>query len=142
MTLNRVPQPVRFGTVGGLCALLQLAFLHALVSIGLEKSVANFVALLTLAQVNFFLSLRVTWAERRARDSTGSRLIDTMARFNAMVAVSVVVNQLTFELASTRANYLVAGGSAILVAGLLNYLASDRIVFPIAGQPPHLPRSG
>jgi putative flippase GtrA len=133
MRLERIPSLIRFAVVGGLCALLQLGFLETLVIIGMEKNVANFVALLASAQVNFFLSHSVTWAERRIRDEKGSRLLDKLARFNGLIAVSVLVNQLTFAVAVSRIHYLLAAVLGILAAASINFFVSDRLIFVAQG---------
>ena len=129
MAIERVPHVIRFGVAGGLATLLQLTLLAALVDLGSEKSFAHIIALIVSAQVSFFLNREVTWSERRAPDEKGLQLIGKLARFNGMIAVSMLVNQLTFVVAAAHIEYLLAGALGVAVAAGINYTVSDRLVF-------------
>src|SRR4051794_8042585 len=63
--VERIPRPIRFGFVGGTCAVLQLGLLFGLVHLGLERHAANVLAFLLSTQVNFALSSIVTWRDRQ-----------------------------------------------------------------------------
>lgn len=132
MTLERVPHLIRFGVAGGIATLFQLGLLAALVSLGLEKTVAHAIALIASSQASFFLSREVTWAERRTVGESGTKLLGRLARFNAMIAVSMLVNQLTFVVAAAHIQYLLAGALGVLVAAVINYTVSDRLIFAVA----------
>ncbi|HLH71654.1 MAG TPA: GtrA family protein [Chloroflexota bacterium] len=130
-SIERVPQLIRFGFAGGLATFCQLALLAALVSFGLEKSYAHILALLTSAQISFFLNRKVTWIDRRSSDETRASLLGKLVYFNAMIAVSMLVNQFTFMAAAAHIHYLLAGALGILVAASINYIVSDRVVFAV-----------
>jgi len=127
--VQRIPRILRFGGIGGLCALIQILCLHALVEVGVAPSVANVVTLICCAQLNFALSCRVTWAERRDISSEGQSTWHRLARFNGMVLISGLANQATFMATVPHLNYLIAGVLAIAAGGIVNYTVSDRIVF-------------
>lgn len=129
MAIERIPHVIRFGVAGGLATLLQLTLLAALVDLGSEKSFAHIIALIASAQVSFFLNREVTWSERRTPNENGTQLIAKLARFNGMIAVSMLVNQLTFMIAVPHVQYLVAGAFGVAVAAGINYTVSDRLVF-------------
>jgi len=61
-----LPRPIRFGGVGGGCAVLQLGFLAGLVQGGVDRHLANVVAFLVATQIHFYLSALVTWRDRDA----------------------------------------------------------------------------
>ena len=116
LQIERIPRLIRFASVGSACALLQLAALHLLVELNVDKSVANLFALVCFAQLNFALSSVITWTNRRAR-------------FNGVVVVSALANQLTFMVAVPHIEYLIAGTLSLIVGAIINYLVSDRVVF-------------
>src|SRR5690242_12470921 len=60
-------RPARFALTGGLAGLCQLALLSALTRRGWAPDVANVVAFLLAAQLNFVLSATFTWRDRLAR---------------------------------------------------------------------------
>src|SRR6476660_2984863 len=64
--LDREPRLLRFGAVGSVCALFQLAVLSALVHLQLELHLANTLAFIISTQLNFVLSMLITWRDRRA----------------------------------------------------------------------------
>lgn len=128
LQIERIPRLIRFASVGGACALLQLAALHLLVELNVDKSVANLFALVCFAQFNFALSSIITWTDRREPDRN-SPVVQRMARYNGMILVSALANQLTFMVAITHVEYLIAGVLSLLVGAIINYLASDRLVF-------------
>ncbi len=132
--VERVPRPLRFGAVGGACALLQLVCLAGLVRGGVERHVANGVAFLLSAQVNFALSSAITWRERHAAplhlSSVGARL----ASYNATALGALALNETVFALAATVTHYLAASALGILAGMLLNYTVSEAVVFRRAGR--------
>jgi putative flippase GtrA len=130
--VRRIPLLARFGCVGGFCAALQLGLLGLLVTAGLPHALANVAALLLSTQLNFGLSQSVTWADRTAASDGRTGLAQRWARFHAMVAVSLLLNQLTFQMAEAHLHYLPAAALGIAVGGIVNFALSDRLVFPSA----------
>ncbi len=127
--LDRVPHVIRFGIAGGIATGVQLVALVALVTLSLDKNVAHAIALVISSQASFFLSREVTWAERRRVDESVVALLGKLGRFNGMIAVSVLVNQITFQVTATHVYYLIAAALGILVAATINYTVSDRLIF-------------
>jgi putative flippase GtrA len=89
---GRAPGPkltirvLRFAAVGVTCYLVQLGLLHLLQSI-LHLYVADVAAFLLSAQVNFALSLILTWADRRGSE----RVVWQWIKFNANALLSVTL---------------------------------------------------
>ena len=89
---GRAPEPklamrvLRFGAVGVTCYLVQLGLLHLLQSI-VHLYVADVAAFLLSAQVNFALSLILTWADRRGSE----RVVWQWIKFNANALLSVTL---------------------------------------------------
>ena len=76
----------RFGAVGVSCYLVQLCLLHALQST-LHLYAADVVAFVLSAQVNFALSLVLTWGDRRGHE----RVLWQWVKFNANALLSVTL---------------------------------------------------
>jgi putative flippase GtrA len=133
--LDRVPRFVRFGAVGGGCAVVQLLALALLVRLGVELHGANTLAFLLSTQVNFALSSVITWRDRRV--GPGWRVVGKrLAGYNALALGSLAINQLVFSLALFVAYFLVASALGILAGMVLTYVISGRILFRrIAAQP-------
>lgn len=127
--LGRVPRPIRFGAVGGTCALLQLLALEGLARLGLELHLANAIAFLLSTQVNFALSSAITWRDRlvlaQGRAPVGRRL----AGYNALALGSLAINQGVFALALPAVHYLGASALGILAGMALTYAVSGRLLF-------------
>jgi putative flippase GtrA len=77
---------VRFGAVGVTCYLVQLSLLHALHPL-LHLYPAEVLAFLFSAQVNFVLSLLLTWGDRRGAEWLPLQ----WAKFNANALISVII---------------------------------------------------
>jgi putative flippase GtrA len=84
--LPLLPRLVRFAAVGASCYLIQLGLVHTLHG-ALSLYLADVVAFLISAQLNFALSQMFTWGDRREAESFGLRFV----KFNANVLVSVIV---------------------------------------------------
>ena len=111
---------VRFGSVGVTCYLVQLSLLHVLQSL-MHLYLADVSAFLVSAQVNFALSLLLTWGDRRG----GERLLRRLAKFNANALLSVtVVNAALFWL-------LVRAGLQFWLAMLLANAVSACCTFAV-----------
>jgi putative flippase GtrA len=104
---------------------MQVVLLLLLTHLGVEPFLANVVAFLLAAQVNFGLSLTFTWRDRAGAISVRRRWL----LFHGSISLMALVNMLTFlaarsVLASPLASLL---GIAAGAAG--NYLLGDRLVF-------------
>lgn len=120
-----------FSLVGGLGILIQLATLAALTAgAGLHYLVATGLAVEAAVLHNFVWHERWTWRDRAAHDKPGrwKRLLRFQIANGALsIGGNLVLMQL---LAGTCAmNYTVAGILSITICSLLNFFASDRLVF-------------
>lgn len=118
-------RPVRFAITGGLAGLVQLALLKLLTDHGWQALVANAVAFLLAAQLNFALSSLFTWRDRRTRQSLGRRWL----AFHGSIAGMAVVNLAVFSAARLVLPVLAASAAGICAAAIGNFFIGDRLVF-------------
>ena len=129
IALERLPCMIRFGFAGGLATTFQLALLAGMVNLGLPASNAHLVALLASAQLSFVLNRQLTWADRQTSTPNLVSLLGQLVCFNGMIAVSMLVNQITFVIAAAHLYYLLAGAVGVIAAAGINFFVSDRLVF-------------
>ena len=127
---------LKFNAVGALGIVVQLAVLVALKS-GFHVSylLATALAVETAVVHNFLWHERYTWADRVQRSWRKS--LPRLLRFNLTTGVvSIVCNLALMKVmvGLDGMNYLVANGVAIALCSLVNFLVSDRIVFPFVLQ--------
>lgn len=135
--VERVPQVVRFVATGGFCSLLQIALLYLLVEHGLlQRQVANALAFALSTQVNFALSSWITWRDRLPDRVTASTILPRLAAYNAMSVAALLINEGVFIAADRFTNYLAAAALGILVAAVLNYTISRRVIFVLRHRRP------
>jgi dolichol-phosphate mannosyltransferase len=126
---------VRFNSVGAGGFLLQIGVLAALLHVGVHYLAATALAVETAVLHNFLWHERWTWRDRPA---SGRRRLARLARFHALNGlVSLVGNLLlmrlfvgSFGLPAIPANLL-----AVIACALVNYVASDRLVFSRGHSP-------
>ncbi len=130
-----MPRCVAFISVGALGIVVQLSVL-AVLSGGLELNYlfATCLAVETAVLHNFMWHETWTWSDRSRGDKTGvwRRLVRFHAANGALsIAGNILLMRLfvgTFALNQTLANAL-----AIALCSILNFFASDRLVFQAAG---------
>ena len=127
---SRAARPLRFALTGGFAGLLQLGLLAVLTGHGWPAALANAVAFLLAAQVNFALSSLFTWRDRRRTAPLWRRWL----AFHGAIAAMALVNQSVFLAAWTALPALVASAAGIAVAAVGNYLLGDRLVFRVHGH--------
>jgi putative flippase GtrA len=125
IAFSRLARPVRFAITGGLAGLMQLALLKLLTDYGWQALVANVVAFLLAAQLNFALSSLFTWRDRGAGRSLGRRWL----AFHGSIASMAAVNLAAFAAARLALPDLVASASGICAAATGNFFIGDRLVF-------------
>jgi putative flippase GtrA len=123
--ITSAARPLRFIGTGAVAAVVQLTLLALFSHRGLDGLMANALAFLLAAQVNFALSSSFTW---RDRSRTGS-LLHRWMLFHCSISLMAVVNMLTFAVARTVVPLLEASVAGILMAAVGNYLIGDRLVF-------------
>jgi dolichol-phosphate mannosyltransferase len=137
-----LPRWLAFNLVGGLGILIQLSTLAALTAAaGLHYLLATGLAVEAAVLHNFLWHERWTWRDRAGLDKPGwwKRLL----RFQiANGALSLGGNLLLMQVlvSAWAMNYTLANVVSITLCSILNFLASDRLVF---ARPRHLaPRRG
>jgi putative flippase GtrA len=125
LVLSNVARPLRFIITGGLAGLVQLGLLALLTHHGWDAFLANSLALLVAAQLNFALSAVFTWGDRFQLTSVPRRWL----LFQGSIAGTALLNMLIFTAAHTVFPVLVASALGIAVAGLGNFVINDRVVF-------------
>ena len=120
---------LKFNGVGIAGFAVQLTVLAALVHLGVHYLAATLVAVEAAVLHNFFWHERWTWRDRPAE---GRGRLDRFWRFHALNGVVSLVGNLalmrllvgTLGMPAIPANLL-----AVIACSVLNYFASDRMVF-------------
>ena len=122
---------LKFNTVGLLGMGFQLIALALLKGgLGLNYLAATLIAVESAVLHNFIWHERWTWWERTRRNASG--VLGRLFRFHmANGLISIVGNLALMWLLVSRlhVHYLVANVTAIAACAILNFLASDRLVF-------------
>ncbi len=121
-------RPIRFACVGGISALIQLALLHSIAGHGWNTALAEIIALLLAAQVNFFLNTTVTWRDRHvgaARQTLRRRWF----AFHGSITWTTLLNFSVFTAAHLAMPALYAAALGIIAAAAVNFVTFDRFVF-------------
>ncbi len=121
-------RPIRFACVGGTSALIQLALLHLIVGRGWNTTLAEIVALLTAAQVNFLLNTTVTWRDRHAGAARQTLRCRWLA-FHGSISGTALLNFSVFTVAHLALPALYASALGIIAAAGVNFVTFDRFVF-------------
>ena len=120
---------LRFNAVGLIGFVLQIAVLAALMRAGVHYLAATAIAVEAAILNNFLWHERWTWRERAA---VGHARLAQLGRFHVLNGlVSLVGNLLLMRLlvGSLGAPAIPANLVAVIVCSLINFLASDRVVF-------------
>ncbi len=131
LLLSDVARPLRFACIGGITAVIQLSILELLITHGWKAIVANVIAFLLSAQVNFLLSSLFTWHDRRVKNEAGRLKIIVIRwlSFHGSIAGTALLNELVFIIASSIVPTLLASGLGIGAAALINFFVFNRFVF-------------
>jgi putative flippase GtrA len=120
-------RPIRFIITGGISACVQLGFLYVLTRYALNPNLANALAFLLSAQVNFLLSSLFTWGDRRP--SKKRTLLQRWVTFHGSIVGTAVLNALVFAVAHQFLPTLIASASGILVAAFVNFFMMNKLIF-------------
>ena len=121
---------------GGVAGLTQLLLLRAALHVGWTPLLANVVAFGLAAQLNFGLSQRFTWSDRRRALAVSAPLGQRWLRFHAAIAGTALLNLAAFAATRVVLPDLLAAAVGIGSAALANYLLGDRFVFrPLTARP-------
>jgi putative flippase GtrA len=127
LLLSNRARPIRFIITGGICACVQLGFLHILTRYALNPNLANALAFLLSAQVNFLLSSLFTWGDRQA--SKKRTLLQRWVTFHGSIVGTAMLNALVFAIAHQFLPILIASASGILVAAFVNFFMMNKLIF-------------
>jgi putative flippase GtrA len=127
LLLSQRARPLRFVFTGGLCGLIQLLLFLLLTRVGWQPLLANIVAFLFSAQVNFLLSISFTWSDRVQTERKG--WLARWLAFHSSILGTALLNQLVFFLAHLLIANQFAAIAGIGVAALANFVLLDRRVF-------------
>lgn len=122
---------VTYLAVGITCFSLQLVLLSALVHLAVDRPLANSVAFGISAQVNFLLSSKVTWGDRRA---AGWRTIGgRWAAYNGTALLSLGCDSAVFVLTYRVLGTTASAALGVVSAACLTYLLCNKVVFRARG---------
>ncbi len=127
-------RPLRFILTGSLAGLSQLGLLAMLLRLAVSPLLANGIAFLLAAQLNFLLSLLFTWRDRHAITRASRQLLQRWLTFHGSILGTAILNQVIFALTQTRLPALLAAGLGIMSAAIANFFLMDRLVFRPSGQ--------
>jgi putative flippase GtrA len=137
MVRSHAARPLRFAGTGGTAAAVQLLCLTFLTHHGWNTILANGVAFLLSAQLNFVLSVTFTWRDRLGSSSLRRRWV----LYHGSIAFMALANMLVFVTTRAFLPTLVASLAGIAVGAAGNYFLGDRLVFrgisPRASTPAH-----
>jgi putative flippase GtrA len=130
LLLGEAARPLRFLITGGTAGVLQLAILWVLTERGgWHPLLANLIAFLLSAQLNFALSVVFTWHDRRSGRLTRGQLLTRWIAFHGSIAGSAALNQVVAAAARLVLPTLEAAMVGIIVAAGVNFLSNDRLIF-------------
>ncbi|SHO53262.1 GtrA family protein [Desulfopila aestuarii] len=128
-----LPSSVKFGAVGALGTLLNLAIMALLIEkTATPTGYASFMATEVSIIHNFFINNCWTFGSRQLQSS----LLNRFVRFHLIALFSLVVNvSITLALVRLGIWYLPAQALGILGAWIINYTTSNQLVFHDTTRP-------
>jgi putative flippase GtrA len=120
---------LKFNGVGAIGFALQLGALSALLSVGVHYLAATAIAVELSVLNNFLWHERWTWRDRPAEGAARAQRLLRFHLLNGVVSIAgnVAVTALLVE--RFRIGPVLANVIAVLACGLVNFVASDRVVF-------------
>jgi putative flippase GtrA len=118
-----------FAAVGALCFAVQLALLTLIVHVGVDRPIADAIGFALSAQLNFLLSTRFTWQDRKVagRRDIGVRWL----AYNATALLSLAFNTAVFTVAYQAVGTTAAALLGVLAGTAVVYLTCNYIVFRV-----------
>ncbi len=121
---------VKFGIVGLALTIFGAVFIAVAVPLGMSPEAANLVQALISVTLNFILSNRLTWNDRKH-----GRLVFRVTRYTLSKVVSITLNQEIFKLAlkltTPQGAYWISTGFITIY----NYIVNEFFVFRKKGKP-------
>ncbi|MBV9382108.1 MAG: GtrA family protein [Streptosporangiaceae bacterium] len=137
--LQRGKRQLLFVSVGATCFAAQYCVLTAMGSAGVNRPVANAIGFALSAQLNFVLSSRLTWRDRRAKSA--QTLWARLAGYNGTALISLGVNTAAFTLVYRQVGNLAGAAVGVICGMCVTYLVCDMLIFrerakhAMAGRP-------
>ncbi len=138
--LPQVPLPIQFlfyMVIGGICAVVNLAFFLSLHSFGLNLSASAITAFLIAAALNYYLSILLIF-RHKARWRTSTEVLVFVA---LIVSVGLFDMYLTRGLVSAGTEPWFAKLTATAFGLILNFAGRRFLVFPEPGRPDWKPQN-
>ncbi|MGH7156541.1 MAG: glycosyltransferase [Candidatus Saccharimonadales bacterium] len=116
-----------FGCVGSFCLLLQIAILKLLKFHDVSPAAADALGFIASAQVNFWLSYKLTWADTaRYR---GQLLFKKWLQFLGVISLGTVANVLVYSAVQPLSDDYIAVVAAVLVSAVLTFVLNHLMTF-------------
>lgn len=116
-----------FVAVGGTCFLTQYGALTAMAAAGLYRPAANALGFVLSAQLNFLLSSRFTWRDRRA--GSAKTFWARLVGYNGTALISLAVNTAVFTLVYRQIGNLAGAAVGVICGMCVTYLVCDLLIF-------------
>ncbi|HWO73005.1 MAG TPA: GtrA family protein [Dehalococcoidia bacterium] len=127
-------RPVRFGAVGAVTFVVQIASLLALRQAGIGSLVAYALALFISVQFNFVVNQALVWGDRKLAARRLAAIAERWLTFHACIGASLVINFAGFAIAQAFVPDLAAAVFGVGVSTLVKFLSLDRLAFRPAGR--------
>jgi putative flippase GtrA len=116
-----------FAAVGAFCFAVQLILLTLIIRAGLDRPIADAIGFALSAQLNFLLSTRFTWRDRKVagRRDIGVRWL----AYNATALLSLACNTAVFTVAYRGVGTTAAALLGVLAGTAVVYLTCNYIIF-------------
>ena len=125
LAVSPAARPLRFVGTGGVAGATQLTLFAVMSHLGWAVFLANGLAFLLAAQINFALSWFFTWRDRL----TNAPIVRYWATFHGSIALMALLNFAVFAVGRNYVPLLVASALGILAGALGNYASGNLIVF-------------
>jgi putative flippase GtrA len=125
--LKRGKRQILFVSVGATCFLVQYCTLSVFSILGVNRPLANALGFALSAQLNFALSSRLTWSDRRA--GSAQTLWTRLASYNGIALVSLGVNTGVFTLIYRQVGNLAGAAIGVICGMCVTYLVCDLLIF-------------
>jgi putative flippase GtrA len=116
-----------FVLVGATCFLTQYSVLTVMAAAGVNRPLANALGFVLSAQLNFLLSSRLTWRDRRVHGARA--LCARLVGYNGTALLSLGVNTAAFTLVYQRVGNLAGAAIGVACGMCVTYLICDLIIF-------------
>ncbi len=129
---SHAARPIRFGIVGAVTFVIQIAGLTLFTNAGLGSLVAYIASLVISVEFNFVVNQLLVWHDRPV-SRVPRRLLHRWATFHGAIALSLVINVVAFALAEPFMPDIAAAVVGLAASTVIKFLSLDRLVFRSTG---------